>query len=128
MTAILVAYIVVSIVCIFWMCVRDWSFPDEMEDLYTVVGFGFLWPVSIGWELYCEWKHQHPIGYDDLSNEVSGSVTQTCCPHCGDVRVIFCEYKSFTRGYLSPRWWTFVRGEPEEIVSCPYCNKELPIA
>lgn len=134
MTALLVAYVVVAFICMVVVTLSEFikhgTYPEEMEELYTVVGFGFLWPVSIAWELYCEWKHPPPVigrlTEEDLDRAVNGSVIHTKCIHCGDVRVIYSDFKSATKGYLSPRWWQFCDGIQAECSTCPYCGKELP--
>jgi hypothetical protein len=60
MSTILDAYFVVSIVCAMWVLLRGYithsRFPEEMEELYVYVGFGFLWFVSVPWTLYEEYQ------------------------------------------------------------------------
>lgn len=116
MTAILIAYIIVSIVCMLWTLGREFilhgNYPEEMAELYTVVGFGFLWPVSIPWELYCE--HKYPVGYDPRSPQDNWPLK---CPTCGDTRVI----------YHAGKWLNMSAPDPmgAEIENCPGCGDKL---
>lgn len=123
MTAILVAYIVVAFVCMTWVVlwefIKHGNYPEEMEELYTVVGFGFLWPVSVAWELYCEWKHPYPIGY--IAPRTEKRDWPLKCPTCGDARVI----------YHAGKWLNMSAPDPmgAEIQNCPGCGDKLgPIA
>lgn len=124
MTALLIAYVVVAFICMAWVTLSEFvkhgSYPEEMEEVYTVVGFGFLWPVSIAWELYCE--HKYPIGYDagppkeDVKTKLAGE--GLACPVCGDLRVV----------KHGDKWLDMSASEPDEasIKDCPGCRSKLP--
>ena len=117
---VLGAYFIVALCLGVYLSIKS-PWYDFPEDFYTLLGFSLCWPFSVPHQAWSE-RHHRP-GYID---EVNGTVKHTQCIHCGDVRIIFSDFKSATKGYLSPRWWQFCDGIQAEVTVCPYCGKELP--
>lgn len=97
MNAVIVAYFLVSIVATLWAMERDYIvkgiWPEDMEDVYIYVGFGFLWFVSVPWALWTELQYKEPIGQvSDAEIEHLMSATKdnkSSCVFCGDLRVLY---------------------------------------